>query len=154
MDTFADRLRYARQKRKFSQNALARASGLSQGAISSYETGNRKSAKEIFRLAQVLEVSAAWLSEGTAPMDPDAHRASGTRDASPSADITSVRHNRQPADMSGIVARTLREASPVANSDAWPFQELQESDYWSLSENERRLIDRVAATMAKTLRAR
>lgn len=128
MDTFADRLRFARQHRKLSQGALARASGLSQGAISSYETGHRKSAKEIFKLAQILKVNPSWLSLGSGPMESPPH----------STGITGSSNKINDVDLADFPG-------------AWPFKELNEADYWALSEKQRRLIDHVAATMAKSM---
>ncbi|MBP6019749.1 MAG: helix-turn-helix transcriptional regulator [Burkholderiaceae bacterium] len=133
MDTFAKRLRYAREQRKFSQAALARATGLSQGAISSYETGNRKSTKIIFKLAQILNVNATWLSLGTGPMDIHPHQP-----ISPAASAQKV-SDALPADL------------PLTNS--WPFQELSETDYWSLSEQQRRMVDSMAAALVKVMHA-
>lgn len=127
MDTFANRLRFARQQRKLSQTALARACGLSQGAISSYETGERKSAKEIFKLAQVLQVNPSWLSLGSGSMDIHSQTATAPRSVT-----------------------KLRDINPPA-SPYWPFQELSEEDYWALTEKQRRMIDHVAAAMVKSM---
>lgn len=127
MDTFANRLRYARKQRQLSQNALARACNLSQGAISSYETGERKSAKEIFKLAQVLRVSPSWLSLGVGPMDLPTQTAFPT-----------------------VASAKLQDANPPA-SPYWPFQELSENDYWALTEKQRRMIDHVAAAMVRSM---
>lgn len=70
METFAERLRYARLLRGLSQGTLARACGLSQSAISSYENGTRQSPKKLLNLAQVLEVDIYWLSRGQGDMTP------------------------------------------------------------------------------------
>ncbi len=131
MDTFAKRLRYAREQRQFSQAALARATGLSQGAISSYETGNRKSTKIIFKLAQILNVNATWLSLGTGPMDIPPH---------------------QPISLAGSTQK-VSDALPADLSLAgrWPFQELSETDYWALSEQQRRMVDSMAAALVKIM---
>src|SRR5690606_37191758 len=69
VNTFGNRLRYARSLRRLTQAELARACGLSQGAIGNYEADSRRSAKEIFRIAEALDVSAAWLAMGTGPME-------------------------------------------------------------------------------------
>lgn len=68
MDTFAARLKYARLLRHLSQSDLARRCGLSQSAISSYESGARKAPAKVLCLAQTLEVSIYWLSQGQGPM--------------------------------------------------------------------------------------
>jgi transcriptional regulator with XRE-family HTH domain len=52
-----------------SQTDLARASGVSQSAIASYENGSRKTAKGIFKLANALQVDPAWLSMGVGHME-------------------------------------------------------------------------------------
>lgn len=69
VNTFATRLRYARNLRGLTQKELARASGLSQGAIGNYETDSRRSPKDVFRLAEALDVAPAWLAMGTGPME-------------------------------------------------------------------------------------
>ncbi|NYT65726.1 helix-turn-helix transcriptional regulator [Alcaligenaceae bacterium] len=129
MNTFSERLRYAREQRKFSQAALAHATGLSQGAISSYETGNRHSTKGIFKLAQVLNVNVTWLSLGTGPMEIQAHQA-----VSPSSQHV------------GDVIPTERL---LANH--WPFHQLREADFWALSESQRDIIDGMVAALVKLL---
>lgn len=82
VDTFAERLLFARHLRGLSQSALARASGVSQSAIASYELGTRKSTQKIFRLATALQVDPVWLGMGTGPMETDrAATAPALRDA-------------------------------------------------------------------------
>lgn len=70
VDTFGTRLRYARTLRRLTQKELARACGLSQGAIGNYETDSRRSPKDIFRIADALKIDAAWLAMGTGVMEP------------------------------------------------------------------------------------
>lgn len=69
VNTFGNRLRHVRTLRKLTQAELARACGLSQGAIGNYESDSRRSAKDVFRIAEVLEVEPAWLAMGTGPME-------------------------------------------------------------------------------------
>lgn len=65
-----------------SQAALARASGVSQSAIASYENGSRKTAKGIFDLARALQVDPTWLSMGAGSMEPAAFtNAMGVRES-------------------------------------------------------------------------
>ncbi|EKU29207.1 transcriptional regulator [Alcaligenes sp. HPC1271] len=52
MKHFSDRLRHARLQRGFSQAELARLCNLSQSAISNYESGTRRDAREILDLAK------------------------------------------------------------------------------------------------------
>ncbi len=67
--TFGNRLRYARELRQLTQKELARACGLSQGAIGNYETDSRRNPKNVFRIAEALKVEPAWLAMGTGPME-------------------------------------------------------------------------------------
>lgn len=69
MKTFGARLRYARELRQLTQKELAQASGLSQGAIGNYENDSRRSPKNVFRIAEALDVEPAWLAMGTEPME-------------------------------------------------------------------------------------
>lgn len=80
VNTFALRLLQARRARSMSQAALARASGVSQSAIASYENGSRKTAKGIFDLARALHVDPTWLSMG-----------SGAMEAAPSTNVIGLR---------------------------------------------------------------
>jgi transcriptional regulator with XRE-family HTH domain len=67
--TFSDRLRFARRLRGITQKALARAGGLSQSAIASYESGQRQSSRAVFKLASALKVNPNWLDTGRGAMD-------------------------------------------------------------------------------------
>ncbi|SAI50367.1 transcriptional regulator [Bordetella ansorpii] len=66
---FSDRLKEARLLRGYTQQALARASGLSQSAIASYESGDRGSSRSVRSLAQALDVEIEWLETGNGPME-------------------------------------------------------------------------------------
>jgi transcriptional regulator with XRE-family HTH domain len=79
VNTFGSRLRHARTLRRLTQAELARACGLSQGAIGNYESDSRRSTKHVFRIAEVLRVEPAWLAMGTGPME----RQAGARVAEP-----------------------------------------------------------------------
>lgn len=69
VNTFGSRLRHARALRQLTQAQLARACGLSQGAIGNYESDRRHNPKDVFRIAEALDVEAAWLAMGTPPME-------------------------------------------------------------------------------------
>jgi len=66
VSTFAERLKSARERRNLSQAALARAAGVSAGAIGNYEAGTRAQPRDLFELAQALGVDAEWLATGEA----------------------------------------------------------------------------------------
>ena len=120
MEHFSDRLRFARQARQLTQAELARASGLSQGAISSYETGSRKSTTGLIQLAQALKVNPVWLIRGTGHMELDLAVENATR---------------------------LQENQPQATTAAWPFTTVQPDEYWSLTHTQRHVIEEAVAAM-------
>lgn len=63
--TFGDRLRQAREEAGISQEALAKAVSMRQGAISLLERNINKSTVNVFALADALGVDARWLGTGT-----------------------------------------------------------------------------------------
>src|SRR5690625_6812150 len=67
---FPARLRQLRRSRQLSQQQLAKMCRLSQSAISNYENGTRKVAREIFILARVLNVSPLSLAEREGHREP------------------------------------------------------------------------------------
>lgn len=68
----ASRIREARKAAGLSQGQVARLLGLQRPSVSEMEAGNRRvSGDEIIRLAELFDVSAAWLlGEGTNKVDP------------------------------------------------------------------------------------
>lgn len=125
MEHFSDRLRYARTLRDLSQAELARISGLSQGAISSYETRTRKGTTGIIQLAQALSVNPVWLVTGAGPME----------------HIDSA--------LTQEYASELRDFERTPTSVTWPFTTIKASHYWSLPESERRIIEEAVATLVR-----
>lgn len=67
--TLAARLRYARERKGLTQEELARAVGTSQQVINHIEIGKTKKPRKIERIAQVLDVSPAWLQFGIEELD-------------------------------------------------------------------------------------
>ncbi len=124
MEHFSDRLRYARTVRQLSQAELGRAAGLSQGAISSYETGTRKNTTGLIQLAQALQVNPAWLITGTGTMEFDA----------------------DPVTDHGAATR-LQDVQRVPVSVTWPFTTIKPSEYWALPEAKRRVIEHTVAAL-------
>lgn len=59
-----ERIRLERRKRKWSQDALARHAGVTQGLISQIENGTNDSSKYLPSLARALDVSVDWLETG------------------------------------------------------------------------------------------
>lgn len=130
MEHFSDRLRHARKERKLSQAELARASGLSQGAISSYETGTRRTTTGLIQLAQALNVDPAWLINGTGTMEFDAK---------------ALASHTSPA--------RLDEVQPQPITAAWPFTTVEAGEYWALSEAQRHIVEQTVAAMIIAMRA-
>lgn len=127
---FADRLRQARLLRGYTQAALARACGLSQGAIANYETKSRKTAKDIFKLADALRVNPIWLGQGVGAMEP-----------APTLTLLPP-----PSDS------MLAEAGVDRQSSRWPFNGISANQFWALSESDRRLIEDAVASLIASLR--
>ncbi len=130
--TFADRLRFARISRHLTQAELAQASGLSQSAIANYENGSRRSAKNIFRLAEALQVRAQWLAEGKGGMDAVPHE----NDAYPAA--------------KGASALVLSDPRQVETP--WPFQNIRPETYWALDAASRTVIENTVASLMASLK--
>jgi transcriptional regulator with XRE-family HTH domain len=109
---FSERLRHARQHRGLSQADLARLCGLTQSAISNYENGTRRDAREILDLARALNVSALWLRKGIGTMEfkDDSYTLSEPQDGPP------------------IVT--------------WPFRLFSVDEVVALADGERDLLDR------------
>ena len=128
MEHFSDRLRRARTLRKLSQAQLGRASGLSQGAISSYETRARKATTELVPLAQALNVNPIWLLTGNGPMEPVADPST----PNPASQVRDV--ERQPL------------------STGWPFDSIPEDNFWVLTKPQRRIIEQTVASMITRFR--
>jgi len=126
VNTFAERLSFARRLRRMTQAQLARAAGISQGAIANYENGSRQSPRNVFVLAGPLKISAQWLSEGAGPMEYDAPALAGSRYG-----LSEVEHPPQVLD--------------------WPFKDISPEIYWSLSEADRELIENTIAGLIASL---
>ena len=69
MTTLSERLRQARQSQGMSQTELARASGVSQQAISLLERGDALKSKHIIPLSVALQVNPQWLQSGRGPRE-------------------------------------------------------------------------------------
>lgn len=91
---------------------MARLCGLSQSAISNYENGTRRDAREILDLARALNVSVLWLRKGVGKME--------------FTDDTYLLF--EPLDGPPIVS--------------WPFRLFSVDEVVALAESERDLLDR------------
>jgi len=123
--TFSDRLRHARQLRGLTQSELARSCGLSQGAISNYESASRKTAKEVFRLADILQVSAAWLATGAGPME---------------------------QEIPSCAYKISEPSSAPGQSYSWPFPRIPPDELFALSPGDRALIEDTVLSLMQSFR--
>lgn len=64
MKTIGARLRFARENKNLSQQALADKVGISQATIQNLESGVSKSSKHLISLAQALDIDPTWLGTG------------------------------------------------------------------------------------------
>jgi len=121
--TFSDRLKHARELRHHTQKTLARACGLSQSTISSYENGQRRASRSFRKIAQVLRVELDWLETGKGPME--------------------KRETYSLPDMAG--AHTLRESDGPISKPApptWPFPSVSPMLIDALSASDRRELEK------------
>ena len=66
MEQFAERLAYAMARKQISQADLSRLSGIGKGSISNYLSGRwAPKGNNLYKLAQVLDVSPLWLDGHT-----------------------------------------------------------------------------------------
>lgn len=64
LNTFGERLLFAREKRGMSQEQLGDKAGVSQVTINHIETGRNASSKKLVNISRALHVPAEWLSDG------------------------------------------------------------------------------------------
>ena len=72
--SIASRLKSARKTANLTQERLAQASGVTQGAIQKVENGKSHRPRKLKKIADVLGVSPAWLllgEEGSFPLSDD-----------------------------------------------------------------------------------
>lgn len=69
LSTLAERMRWARERLRLTQDELAKLAGVSQSTIGNIESGERKKAQAIVELALALQVTAEWLALGMEPVE-------------------------------------------------------------------------------------
>ena len=76
MNDFKTRFAFIRNKRGYTQTALAKAMGVSRGVISNIEYGLTKPSQiTVNALCATLNVNEEWLLNGTGDMEPDNEKA-------------------------------------------------------------------------------
>jgi transcriptional regulator with XRE-family HTH domain len=70
METFAQRLKYARQRASMSQDELAHKVGISKASVSKIEMGltNDVLMGTLFKMADIMQIDPRWLATGKSPM--------------------------------------------------------------------------------------
>jgi transcriptional regulator with XRE-family HTH domain len=68
LTTLAGRLRHARARLGWTQQQLADAAGVTQGAIGNLESQSRHQPRDLLAIASALGVSAVWLDKGEGAM--------------------------------------------------------------------------------------
>lgn len=70
IDTFANRLKIAMSEKNINLTKLSNMTGISKPLISNYLSGNYEAKQQnIYKLAEVLEVTPAWLMGYDVPID-------------------------------------------------------------------------------------
>ncbi|MEI2416298.1 helix-turn-helix transcriptional regulator [Orrella sp. JC864] len=127
VNTFGERLRYARMQRALTQQRLAQLSRVSQSAIGNYESGLRTSSRSLLRLAKVLGVNPAWLETGQLPMEPTG-----------------------PAQL--VLRDEVQPDSPPQPAD-WLFTEEDHARYLALDAHDRQFLRQAVRSLMQTLQA-
>lgn len=71
MKNIAERLKFARNKKGWTQSQLAVAAGVSAGTIGNIESEARQAKGSLPQIAEALGISYKWLAHGTGPMELD-----------------------------------------------------------------------------------
>lgn len=69
LETLGERLRWARERKSWTQEELAEKSAVSRDVIAQTEVNRTKQPKEIIKLCDALDVSPAWLVFGIEDID-------------------------------------------------------------------------------------
>lgn len=107
------------------QQRLARASGVSQSAIASYENADRESSRSLRKLAAALRVEPEWLETGRGPME------------LPGGSLEPQESTSRPGPMD---AATGGKAKGVAAAP-WPFATVPPARYDSLNARDKRQLE-------------
>ncbi|ARP88049.1 helix-turn-helix domain-containing protein [Bordetella genomosp. 9] len=138
MKKFSDRLRHVRALRGYTQAELARLAGLSQSAVASYESGERKSSRGLFKLAAALGVDAQWLDTGKGPMESASDVYGGG--AAPH------RYTLMEEGLHGAFASARKDAD-------WPFANIPRARYEALTPRDKRHLENMMAAFVDACHA-
>ncbi len=117
MKTIADRLRFARTHRGWTQSRLAAAAGVSQGTIGNIESGARQAKGSLPQIAEALGLNHKWLAQGSgSPWS--ANEPVGARPEDTIL-IALVQWRVSPGSARVRLAAAQPSGAPVALSRAW-----------------------------------
>ena len=105
MGTIGERVRETRKRRKLTQEALAKAAGVSKNAISKIEKGRTKrpNPETLYAIADKLGVSDRWIING-------------------GADASTIREDSKPYGLSAeewAIVQSLRMLTPTQRKKTW-----------------------------------
>lgn len=136
MKTFSDRLKHARALRSLTQQDLARASGLSQSAVASYENGQRQSSRSVRKLAAALQVNLDWLETGKGSMESLAD------------------YSASPAGGAYYLMEPGSGEAPPRALPPWPFTTIARAQYEALAARDKRLLEQMLRSFCRSLPCR
>ncbi|MBB5443269.1 MULTISPECIES: helix-turn-helix domain-containing protein [unclassified Paraburkholderia] len=120
LKTLAERLAWARKRKKYSQQKLADLAGVSQAAIGNLESGIRFASLKMPVIASLLDVDALWLAEGKGtppaeltgdtPVDTSSHASTRENHSSTNQSDATERVLRT------LVGRSEKEISEIADA--------------------------------------
>lgn len=108
LDTLGARLRWARERRKMTQQAAAKAVGLRQPTLSALENNDSKGTASLIEFSQTYGVDARWLKTGRGSPDTDGKQnvKSSNTDVDGILSIESAREER-----ARLLAETMLDVS-------------------------------------------
>lgn len=119
-------------------------SGLSQSAVASYETGERRSTRALLKLATVLKVEPQWLDTGKGAME---RPADGYSPAASSSRYFTIDHGP------GAVAQKPLPADSRKTAGEWPFQGITRNRYETLTVRDKRHAEHILAAFIEACQA-
>lgn len=110
VNTIGERIKWAREQRGLSQEALAKKAGVSQGTIGNIESGLRKQPRDLLKIARALQASPDWLESGRGPWQAE------------ESNVTAVVSKRRIPIISWVIAGTWADVQDTyhpGEADEW-----------------------------------
>lgn len=101
MDTIAKRLKASRLEKEWSQEVLAKKSGVSQGTIGNIESGARRAHGSLPRIAEALGIRHNWLRDG----DGEQHDFPALITSNHTAQEPAAKYEVQPSNVESIATK-------------------------------------------------